>query len=192
MNERIILASKSIARRNLLKELGLEFICVKNKYEEDMNAYASPIKLAKFLALQKAKSVAKDFPGSIIIAADTFVMMGKEKIGKPKTLDEARKILRKKSNNKVSVHSGVAIIKTSKAGKISKQLTKHVLTTLNFGKITDADIEEIIKKDRVLSTSGALTIEGESGKFVKEIDGDFQNVMGLPLFEVKKMLKAIR
>lgn len=192
MNERIILASKSITRRDLLKELGFEFLCVASEYEEDMNAYKNPARLAKFLALQKAKSIADDYPSSIIIAADTFGTIGKEKIGKPKSLDEARKILRKISNSKMNVHSGIAVIKTNKLGKISNKLTKHVKTELIFGKITEANIEEIIQKDRVLSTAGALTIEGESGKFVKEINGDFHNVMGLPLFEVKKMLKAIR
>jgi len=186
---RIILASRSPARRALMKELDIPFECHTSDYEEDMRAFKTPKALAQFLALGKATFIAHQYPDSIIIGADTFVTINDQKIGKPENIEDAKKILKKKSNSKVLVHSGVAVIQTDKKGEITKKVTEHVITTLHFGKITDEDIQEILKEDDVLSVAGALTIEGAAGKFVKTIEGDYHNVIGLPLFQLKEMLK---
>lgn len=185
---KIILASKSPARRKLFKELGIPFMSDVSNYDEDMNAHGNPAKLAKFLALEKARYIAKKHPSSIIIGADTFVMIGKKKIGKPDTHDEAAKIISRMSNHHIDVHSGIAVVKTDTAGKITAEKTDHAKTTLHFAEIPQKDIEEIIRHDDVLEISGAFSIEGMGGKFVKEIDGDYNNVIGLPLIQLKELL----
>lgn len=188
---KIILASASPARKKLMCELNLPFTCVPSGYEEDMKARKTPKALAKFLALNKALFIAHQNPNSIIIGADTFGTLNGKKIGKPANHKEAQEIIRKMSNHKMEVHTGVAVIKTDDNGKPTKQLTSHTVTKISFVKITENDITHIIKTDEVLTTAGAFTIEGAGGKFVKEIDGDYHNVIGLPLFKVKEMLKQI-
>ena len=154
-----------------------------------MDQYEDPVKLAKFLALEKGRFIAHKFPKSIIISADTFVTIDKQKIGKPNTIKEAKEIIKRMSNHHVKVHSGIAVIKTSQSGKITREKSEHVVTKVSFIRIPDKDINHIIKTDEVLSKSGAFSIEGEGGKFVDTIEGDYHNVIGLPLFQLKKMLK---
>ena len=184
----IILASASPARRKLMKELGIPFHCHTSEYEEDMTAYKTPETLAKFLALQKARFIAPKYPDSIIIGADTFGSMDDEMLGKPHSMAAAKEMIRRFRNNKIAVHTGLAVIQTDKSSQVSKESTTHTVTTLTFGDITEKEIDEIVKKDDVLRVAGALTIEGESGKFVKTIDGDYHNVIGLPIFQLKEML----
>lgn len=186
---RVILASLSPARRALMKGLDIPFECHASGYEEDMNAYKTPRALAKFLATQKATFIAHQYKNAIIIGADTFGTMGNKKLGKPHSITAAREMIRSFRNNKIKVHTGLATIQTNQNATIIKELATHTVTTLTFGDISEKEINSIIEKDDVLNTAGALTIEGESGKFVKTIDGDYHNVIGLPLFQLKDMLR---
>jgi septum formation protein len=187
-NPTIVLASKSKARRKLMKELQIPFIATESQYEEDMSAIADPIKLAEFLAQEKARFIAKKHSSSLIIGADTFITIGKEKIGKPKNVNDAKRIIKKMSNNAISVITGIAIVKTDTTGNIIEEKKDHAITEIIFSKITNKDIDEIIEKDEILSISGAFTIEGHGGTFVKKIKGDYQNVIGLPLNKLKPLL----
>lgn len=189
---KIILASASPARKKLMRDLGVPFKTVPSDYQEDMNARKTPQALAKFLALNKALFIAPSHPNSIIIGADTFGTIDGKKIGKPANHKEAQEIIRKMSNHKMEVHTGVAVIKTDSTAQVTKKLTSHTVTKISFTKITEDDITHIIKTDEVLTTAGAFTIEGAGGKFVKEINGDYHNVIGLPLFKLKEMLNLLR
>ncbi len=188
---RIILASRSPARRKLLKELEIDFECHASGYEEDMNARKTAPALAKFLAFKKAEFVAHKYPDSIIIGADTFGTMNGKKFGKPKSMTEAKKMIAAYSNNVMKIYTGVAVIKTNDRGTIIKKLSEHAVTTLHFGNISNQEIDQIIKEDDVLNVAGALTIEGHAGKFIHTIYGDYHNVIGLPLFQVEEMLKKM-
>lgn len=190
--QRIILASRSPARKKLMKELNIPFECHASDYKEDMDKYKDPKKLATFLAHQKGKHIAYKFPSSIIISADTFGVIDDQLMGKPKTHDEAEKMIKQMSENEVFVHTGLAVIKTNKNGKTERELITHTATKLTFIKLTPKNIEDIIQNDDVLNVAGALTIEGESGKYVDTIEGDFHNVMGMPLFQLKQMLEEIQ
>lgn len=187
----IILASRSPARRLLMKELNLPFECHTGDYEEDMKKFKTAPALAKFLALQKALHIAHNYHNSIIIGADTIGTIKKRIIGKPKTIKEATEILQSTSGKKMKVTTGLALLLTNNHGHPIKKLTSATTTTLTFTTLTPKNIKEIIKKDDVLNTAGALTIEGESGKYVKTINGDFHNVMGLPVFKLREMLKEL-
>lgn len=185
---KIVLATKSPARRKLMKELDIPFTCDVSGYEEDMSAFKDPAKLAKYLALEKARFIAPKHPNSIIIGADTFVTINNKKIGKPATHEEAQKIIKSMSKHEIFVHSGIAVIKTDSNGKTTKEITDHAVTKLHFSEIPDEKIDEIIKHDDVLSISGAFSIEGMGGQFVKQIEGDYNNVIGLPLIQLQKLL----
>lgn len=172
-----------------MKELAIPFECHTSNYEEDMSAYKTPKVLAKFLATEKAKFIAHQYKDAIIIGADTFGTMGNEKLGKPHSITAAREMIRRFRNNTMKVHTGLATIRTDSTGNIVQEFATHTVTTLTFGDISEKEIDAIIEKDDVLNTAGALTIEGESGKFVKTVDGDYHNVIGLPLFQLKDMLR---
>ena len=187
----LILASQSTARRKLMEELCLPFECHTSGYEEDMSIHKNPGKLAKHLALEKAKYIAKKFPNSTIIGADTFITVGSTKIGKPSTYPEAEKIIKSMSGKTIGVHSGIAVIQTGNEGQITKKLVEHVLTKLKIKKMSQQEIHTLARHDEALQISGAFSIEGEGGKMVEKIEGDYNNVIGLPIFRLQKMLKKI-
>lgn len=190
-NPRIILASKSPARKKLLKELNIPFECHASAYEEDMAKFKDPKKLAVYLASEKAKFIHYKFPDSIIIGADTFASIDNRILGKPENVEQAYKMIKKMSSNCVNVHTGLVTIKTDHEGQIQKELASYTVTKLKFIRMSDKNIRDIIKNDDVLNVAGALTIEGESGKYVDTIEGDYHNVIGLPLFQLKEMLNEL-
>ena len=189
---KIILASQSKARRSLMKELGVPFESHTSGYEENMKAYKSSKTLAKHLAQGKAEFIAHKFPDSIIIGADTFITIAKEKIGKPATIKEAEKIISKMSGKTIQVHSGIAVIQTDSKGEIVKKTVDHVLTKLKIKKMSLQEIHHLATQEEALQISGAFSIEGEGGKMVEKIDGDYNNVIGLPLFRLREMLEDLK
>ncbi|MBI5755024.1 septum formation protein Maf [Candidatus Peregrinibacteria bacterium] len=185
---RIILASRSPARKKLLEKLGIPFECHASHYVEDMNAYKTPKRLAVFLALQKARSCYYSFPSSRIIGADTFITVGKEKIGKPSSHSEAKRILANMSGKTIKVHSGVAVITTDEKGAIMAERADYAVTFLKIKKMSEREIERLAHQKDALNISGAFSIEGEGGKMVESISGDYDNVIGLPVAKLKKLL----
>ena len=174
-----------------MEELGLKFECHTSDYEENMELFDEPGILAKHLAVGKATSIAHKFPNAIIIGADTFITIGNEKVGKPSSLAEAKKIIKNMSGKTIKVHSGIALIQTDEESKISQQLAEHVLTSLKIKKMTAHEINTLAGQEEALQISGAFSIEGEGGKMVERIDGDYNNVIGLPLFRLRIMLQKL-
>lgn len=172
-----------------MKELKIPFECHTSGYEEDMTLYKNPAKLATFLAEQKAKFIAHTFLDSIIIGADTFITIGSKKIGKPATVEAAKKIIAEMSNKKIKVISGLAVIKTDAQGKVHKEKSTNVTTILKIKKLSGAEIKSLAEHREALQISGAFSIEGQGGQFVETIDGDYNNVIGLPIFKLKELLK---
>jgi septum formation protein len=188
---RIILASRSPARRALMKELGIPFECHSSDYPEDMTLKKSIPDLAIHLALGKAEYIAKKFPESIIIGADTFIVAHGQKIGKPESIEDAKRIIKLMSDSVILVISGIATIQTDKDGNIVKGLVGHVNTHLKIMKLSEKDIKLLAEQENALQISGAFSIEGEGGKFVEKIEGDYNNVIGLPLIQLREMLEKL-
>jgi septum formation protein len=188
---RIILASRSPARRALMKELGVPFECHSTEIFEDMEARRDPVELAMHLASQKARAAAIKFPDSIIIGVDTFIVIGLEKIGKPATVKEAKKIISSMNDKSIDVISGMAVMKTDSRGLKIKEFITNAVTTLKIKKMTAAEIDFLANHEEALQISGAFSIEGEGGKMVEKIDGDFNNVIGLPLFQLREILPKL-
>lgn len=185
---KIILASRSPARRALMKELGIPFECHTTEIFENMSAKSDPKELAMHLASQKAHAAAVKFHDTIIIGVDTFIVIGKEKIGKPETIKEAEQIIGKMSGNKIDVISGMAVLKTDNEGKIMKEYITNAVTTLKIKNMTNAEIHHLATQEEALQISGAFSIEGEGGKMVEKIIGDYNNVIGLPLIQLREIL----
>jgi septum formation protein len=183
--QKIILASRSPARKRLMEELNIPFSCHASEIYEDMSAKTDPHELAMHLAAQKAEAVSGKYPDAIIIGVDTFIVIDGEKIGKPDSVKEAARIIEKMSDRKIAVISGIAVLKT---GPHAKKLISHATTHLKIKKMTEAEISYLANHEEALQISGAFSIEGEGGKMVETIEGDYNNVIGLPLNQLKEML----
>jgi len=182
--KKIILASGSPRRKEVLENIGLDFVIVTSNYEEDMTLDMEPGELAGFLSLGKARDVASNYTNAIIIAADTFVTLDHHRLGKPATDDIARSTLQTISGHTIDVITGYTIIDTTN----NKTITKSVTTQVVIKNLTEEEITAYIKTGEPSDKAGAFGIQGHGALLVKEIYGDYYNVMGLPLFSLSKSL----
>lgn len=183
--KRIILASTSPRRRELMKKLGLPFRAVGTPYEEDMTQKLSPAKLVRRLALGKAEAVARTYPDAFIIAADSIVVFKKHVYGKPKTDREARKMLALFQGSANDILTGVAIIDTA-TGRTATFVEK---TAAYFAKMTPADIRWYVGTGEPLTRAGAYAVQDIGAQFITRIEGDLSNAIGFPLPRVRAELK---
>ncbi|MEA1936492.1 MAG: nucleoside triphosphate pyrophosphatase [Patescibacteria group bacterium] len=181
---KIILASKSKQREKLLKIIGLDFEIEKSDYLEDMTEKIPAYKLARKLAFGKAQDIAQKHKDAIVIGADTFLILGKELLGKPHTPQKAKKMLRKISGKKHKIITGVAIIDTKK----NKVFTDCEITEIWFKKLSEKEIEKYIRTSEPLDKAGSYTIQGIGAIFVKKINGNFDSAVGLPIGKIYKYL----
>ena len=188
---KLILASRSPARRELMKELGGPFECVTSDYHEDMKAYRAQWRLAEFLALGKAMHVAGKFPDALIIGADTFITCRGKNIGKPISIADAKRLIRYMSGHIIKVYTGVAVVQTDTKGNVVKKITDYAVTDLTIKKMSAVEVDLLAHQKDALHISGAFSIEGEGGKMITKIRGDYNNVIGLPMYLLEKMLKEI-
>lgn len=182
---KIILASKSKARRDLLKQVGLKFEISVSKAKESRNAKKSCAALVMDNALCKAIDVAARFDSGVVIAADTIVLAGKKIIGKPKNKKDAFKTLKLLSKGSQWVYSGLAVIDIDN-GKI---FTDHEKTKIYMCKMSDADIHNYLKWVSPMDKAGSFDIQGPGSIFIDRIEGCFYNVVGLPLAKLFRILK---
>lgn len=185
MGRRIILASTSPRRKELLEKTGLVFEVVGSDYEEDMTLVLPPTELAKYLSRGKAEAVAKNHPDAVIIAADTFIIYNGKVLGKPHTLEKAKEILRMLSGNPHTVVTGFTVI-DAQNGESSSEA---VATNVYFKNLNEQEIDDYIATGEPLDRAGAYAIQGLGKSFVNHIEGDYDNVVGLPTTAVLKALK---
>ena len=183
--KQIILAFSSPRRKELLASIGLKFKVKPSYIEEKLNPRLGPKAQAESLSLQKATIVASKYEDVIVISADTIVVLGSEIIGKPNDAQEAKRFLRKLHGTRHSVITGFTII-DSESGKT---ITKSVKTNIYMRKLSDKEIETYIKKENVFDKAGAYAIQGIGSIFFEKIEGDYSNVVGLPIYAVAQELK---
>lgn len=180
----IILASGSPRRQELLKKLFDEFkIEVCNAAE--ITSAENPVELAIKNATIKAETVAQKFLGDMVIGADTIVVLNGEIFGKPQGERGAFEMLKKLSGKKHEVITGLAVC----AG--GKTFTAFEVTEVFFGEMTDAEILEYVATGEPLDKSGSYALQGGAAKFIEKIHGDWSNVVGLPLYRLRQLLKKI-
>ncbi|MBI4304122.1 MAG: septum formation inhibitor Maf [Chloroflexi bacterium] len=181
----IILASASPRRRELLAKIGLKFEVEPSNDEEELTSALEPDALAKSLSLKKAALVAKNHRNALVIAADTFVVLEGQILGKPKTESDARKMLAAISGKQHSVITGFTIIDTGS----NKVLSRSVATRVHIRKLTAKEIDAYVKTKEPLDKAGAYAIQGLGSVIVEKIEGDYFNVVGLPLSALAEALK---
>ena len=181
----IILASASPRRRDILKKTGLKFTVDGSCDEEKFKLGMGPRALARSLSLQKAQSVAARHRNALIIAADTFILLKGEVLGKPHTEEEALRMLKRLNGRVHSVITGFTIIYT----KSGKKISRSAETKVHFRRLTMKQIESYVASGESLDKAGGYAIQGLGAVLVKKIEGDFFNVVGLPLKMVTQGLK---
>ncbi len=181
---RVVLASNSPRRKELLDQIGLKFTTIASNISEDIKI-TSPISFVKHLSIKKAKFVSRKEEDAVIIGADTIVVLKNEIIGKPKSLEDAINILKKLSGRTHLVITGFTVLDS----KTKKSITKAVKTKVVFKKLTTEEIEEYVYSSSVLDKAGAYAIQEKSAVFIKEIEGDYFNIVGLPIFSLYHELK---
>jgi septum formation protein len=175
--KRIILASASPRRKELLEKLGLKFEVDASNCEEEIDPVLGPDELVRRISITKAKAVAQRHQDAVIIAADTIGVIGKKLLGKPHTADEAGKMLAKISGKSHEVITGFTILDTV----TNKIMTGTVSTKVYIKKLTQQEIAAYVQTGEPLDKAGAYGIQGRGAVIVEKIEGDYYNVMGLPL-----------
>jgi septum formation protein len=191
---RIVLASASPRRKELLTQIHLTFEVEPSKYAENVKTKLAPEALVRFLSREKAKAIAPKYPDSLIIAADTIGVIHGQVIGKPETPEAARRMLCLLSGKTHVVITGFTILDTGSG----RMLTRTVKTEVTFRKLTLSEIDAYISsgepfrenlQGEPLDKAGAYAIQGRGAVLVKELKGDYYNVMGLPLSALTAALK---
>jgi septum formation protein len=183
---KIVLASGSPRRRELLRQIGLEFVVEPSEYEEELNRKLTPAKLVRFLSGEKARAIASKHPDSLIIAADTVGVLNGKIIGKPGSVADAVKMLHRLSGKTHSVITGFTILDTSN----NREVTRTVKTDVTFRRLARREIEAYVATGEGMDKAGAYAIQGKGALLVKELKGDYYNVVGLPIGALAQALKA--
>ncbi len=173
----LILASSSPRREELLRQIDLDFEVFPSSVHEDFKLKLNPVEFAQHYARLKAEDVAQSFPKSLIIGADTIVVLNDEIIGKPLDEDHAKSMLEKLSDKTHSVVTGVALV--LQEDNILDIFSEK--TAVTFQKLTDEQIDYYITNYQPLDKAGSYGIQDWFAVNVKKIDGCFYNVMGFPL-----------
>jgi septum formation protein len=183
--QNLILASSSPRRKALLQRLNIPFTVEISHVEEKIPPETPPNEAVMSLALQKAKAVASHVTDAFVIGADTMVSIHHQILGKPKSREEARNMLKMLSGQTHSVYTGTAIV----YGKQEKVFYER--TDVTFWTLSDDVIEEYLNSGEPFDKAGAYGIQGLGSVFVKAIKGDFFSVVGLPIGRVFWALKEM-
>lgn len=182
---RFILASASPRRRELLEMLGVAGLVIRPAVGEERADYSlSPPELVKVLAAAKAREAAVGASADdVVIAADTIVVFGGRVYGKPHSPDEAAEMLRTLSGRTHEVYTGVCVIRNN------VELCRADCSAVTFRVLSEREIQHYIASGEPMDKAGSYGAQGKGALFVERIDGDFFNVMGLPLCLLGEMLK---
>ena len=184
---RVVLASTSPRRRELLALLGLSFEVCAPVFEEHPLAGLSPREQVEYFALEKARSLADRMPGDLVLGSDTVIEVDGCLLGKPRDLDEARIMLVTLAGRPHEVHTAVALCSRIRAVESVEVAT----ATVYIRPDVDGAIERYLATGESLGKAGAYSIQGAGGDLVERIEGDFTTVVGLPLAVVSRLLESV-
>lgn len=180
----IVLASQSPRRKELLESIGLDFLVHPSKFEEK-ETHITPEELALHNAVGKAQEVSRHYKDALIIGVDTVVAFNEHFLGKPKDREDHKRILRILSNTTHKVISAICIFDT----KSKKNVTAFETTLITIDRLDEADIEAYVNSGEGDDKAGGYAIQGLGGLFCRRIEGDYFNVVGLPMYRLRKLLK---
>jgi septum formation protein len=179
---RLILASASPRRRDLLTQAGLTFDVLPADIDETRRPNEPAAQYVQRLALEKAQAIAALHPSAYVLGADTTVVLDNEILEKPTDLADAARMLRALANRSHQVHTGIALATSTTA-------RSHIeTTTVFFSPIPEPELDFYLSTGDSLDKAGAYGIQGYAARWIPRIEGDFFNVMGLPIAATIRLL----
>lgn len=178
----LVLASASPRRVALLRQAGASFTIVDPGPDRAWPGQAEPRHGVRALALDKARRVAASRPESVVIGADTVVVLRGQRLGKPEDAAGATAMLRRLHGRQHEVWTGIAVIHGD------EQRTAAEGARVQFARLTDAEISTYVRSGEPLDKAGAYGIQGLAGQFIRRIEGDYTTVVGLPLARLRSLL----
>lgn len=186
IDKKIILASSSDRRKELLDRLKIQYTSMPSKIDESKFEHEIPEKMVQDLSLAKGSKVAEIVEEALIISADTIVVCEDKILGKPEDEDDAFEMLQLLQNNKHSVYTGLALISADD----NMHYLDYDITEVFMRKIDKEEIERYIKTGEPMDKAGSYAIQGKGGIFVEKIIGSYFTVMGLPIHKLSVALKS--
>jgi septum formation protein len=187
MDNKIVLASASPRRAELLRQVGLEFEVMVSEVEETLTPGLEPAAQVELFALRKANAVAAALDRGIVIGADTVVVQGGRVLGKPVDAQEAVEMLQLLQGKGHEVYTGVALVDA----RSSVKLVEHVMTRVFFNAMSEESIRRYVATGEPLDKAGAYAVQGRAALFINRLEGCYYNVVGLPLARLATMLKKL-
>ena len=185
---KLILASASPRRAEILTAVGWEF----EKQIADIDEIELPDEnhedYVRRLAREKAAVIAGNHQNALVLGADTIVVIENKIIGKPKDFDDARRMLKMLSGNWHEVLTGIALVKVT-AGNFETKVDLQK-TRVKFAELSEAEIEFLVERGEPLDKAGAYAVQAQAALFIEKIEGDYWNVVGLPVNLVYELLKS--
>lgn len=183
---RLILASASPRRRDLLAHLALPFTVIPAHIDEQPRLDEKPHNYVVRVAQDKARQLAQRFPEALVLGADTVVVLDQQILGKPETVEEARQMLTRLSGRQHTVITGLALLQHC------RQLVRldTVSTLVRFRPLSEAHIEHYLATEEPFDKAGAYAIQGEAAAFVESWQGCYTNVVGLPVQRTAALLQS--
>lgn len=184
MKKRLILASGSPRRKELLAELGFSFEVITSDAEEEHRSDIPLTELCERNALLKTKAVAEFYPDAVVLGGDTLVYIDEEPLGKPKSEQEAVEMLKRLSGRAHQVCSGMCLIEGERVEPF------HEVTDVVFKQIDEPTIHSYMSKVNVMDKAGSYAVQEYGEMIIDDVKGDFSNVVGLPQSSVLEKLGA--
>lgn len=181
----IILGSNSPRRKELLRQIGYQFTVVSPDIDENIDG-VNLVDMVEKISLEKAKSLQTKYYGNLIICADTIVVVNDQHLGKPINKDDAFRMIKMLQNNVHQVYTAVTVVYLDNVYKFCVQTDVYV------NDMDDEEILEYISTDEPYDKAGGYGIQGVFAKHIDRIDGDYYNVMGLPISRLDKLIKQIK
>lgn len=185
LSKRLVLASASPRRIDLLKTMGLNFDILPSDIDETPSPQEDPQSHVLRLSLEKAQTIGDRHPDSWVLGADTIVVIDEEILGKPSDSKEAAQMLNRLSGRTHEVYTGFTLFH----GRIPKIRSQAVHSRVVFRSIPEDEIAWYLSTPEPYDKAGAYAVQGMGAFFIKEIQGSYTNVMGLPLCEVVDVMK---
>jgi septum formation protein len=186
LTEKLILASKSPRRSELLRAAGWSFEAVPADIDETLRDHETPANYVQRLAIEKAQAVAGRVSTGLILGADTTVVIDDHVLGQPTDDEDARRMLKLLNGTWHEVLTGVGVVR---AGQTGKPLSDYERTRVKFSQMSDEEIDWYVSTGEPRGKAGAYGIQGRASIFIEEIQGDYFNIVGLPLRLVYELLR---
>lgn len=175
--EKIVLASASPRRAGILAQVGWPFEVALANVDEMRRAAENPINYVERLACEKAEAVARERLFGLVLGADTSVVIDGEVLGKPQDEGDARRMLRRLQGTWHEVVTGVALVRAETKGRV----VAHERTRVRFASMSESEIDWYVATGEPSDKAGAYAVQGRAALFIERIEGDYLNVVGLPV-----------